>query len=147
MRMTPLALTLLTGTALAAVGVMAVAPTPGTAPASTATERHAISPLSPTELEAALKAGTWLIVEFGGEHCIPCRAMQPILQDLQVALGSKAKVHNFWIQENPEVARRFKIMLMPTQVVFNPKGSEVLRHEGIFEAKDFHAALVKVGLL
>jgi thioredoxin 1 len=146
MRTTPLALTLLIGTALAAVGVMAVAPTPGAAPAASATERRAIPPLSPTELDTALASGSWLIVEFGGEHCIPCRAMQPILQDLQVALGSKAKVHNFWIQENPEVARRFKIMLMPTQVVFDPKGGEVLRHEGIFEAKDFHAALVKVGL-
>ena len=146
MRMTPLVLTLLIGTALAAVGVMAVVPTPGAAPAPPATERHAIAPLSPTELDAALASGTWLIMEFGGEHCIPCRAMQPILQDLQAALGSKAKVHNFWIQENPEVARRFKIMVMPTQVVFNAKGEEVLRHQGIFQADEFHAALAKVGL-
>ena len=144
MRMTPLALTLLIGTALAAVGVIAVAGTPGAAPA---TERPGIPPLSPTELDTALASGSWLVVEFGGEHCIPCRAMQPILQDLQLALGSKAKVHNFWIQEHPEVARRFKIMVMPTQVVFNQKGEEVLRHQGIFHADEFHAALAKVGLL
>jgi thioredoxin 1 len=146
MRMTPLALTVLICTAVA-VGAAAVAGTPDAGSAATATERPAIPALSPTELDAALASGSWLIVEFGGEHCIPCRAMQPILQDLQVALGSKAKVHNFWIQENPEVARRFKIMVMPTQVVFNQKGEEVLRHQGIFPAGEFHAALAKVGLL
>lgn len=107
----------------------------------------AVRALAPDQLDIALKSGKWLIVEFGGEHCIPCRAMQPILQDLQVALGSKVKVHNFWIQENPEVARRFRIMVMPTQVVFNPKGEEVLRHQGIFQAEEFHAALARVGLL
>ena len=123
-----------------------LAATPSPAPGGAA-PRPAIAALAPAELDAALGARTWLIVEFGGEHCIPCRAMQPILQDLQAALGSKAKVHNFWIQENPEVARRFKIMVMPTQVVFNPKGEEVLRHQGIFQADEFHAALAKVGLL
>ena len=147
MRMTPLALSLFIGTALAAGGVVAVAGIPGAAPASPATERPAIPPLSPTGLDAALASGSWLIVEFGGEHCIPCRAMQPILQDLQASLASKAKVHNFWIQEHPEVARRLRIMVMPTQVVFNQKGEEILRHQGSFQADEFHAALAKVGLL
>ena len=114
---------------------------------ATPVPRPAVQALAPADLDAALTAGTWLIVEFGGEHCIPCRAMQPVLQDLQVALGSKAKVHNFWIQENPEVARRFMIMVMPTQVVFNRKSEEVLRRQGIWQADEFHAALVKVGLL
>jgi thiol-disulfide isomerase/thioredoxin len=122
---TRFAFTLLLGATLAAAAVTATAGTPSaapTAPAPPAGERPAIPALSPTELDRALASRRWLIVEFGGEHCIPCRAMQPILQDLQVALGSKAKVHNFWIQEHPDVARRFKIMVMPTQVVFNPKG-------------------------
>ena len=129
---------------LVAASTLAAPPAP--APGG-AVPRPAIAALAPAELDAALGARAWLIVEFGGEHCIPCRAMQPILQDLQAALGSKAKVHNFWIQENPAVARRFRIMVMPTQVVFNPKGEEVLRHQGIFQAAEFHAALAKVGLL
>jgi thioredoxin 1 len=146
MRSSPLALMLVVGTA-AAAGALVVAGTPGAAHAAPASASTPIPALSPTELEAALASKSWLIVEFGGEHCIPCRAMQPILQDLQATLGSKARVHNFWIQENPEVARRFRIMVMPTQVVFNPKGEEVLRHQGIFEADEFRAALAKVGLL
>ena len=109
--------------------------------------RSSVRALAPAELDVAIKAGTWLIVEFGGEHCIPCIQMQPVLQDLQAALGGKAMVHNFWIQQHPETARRFKIMVMPTQVVFNPKGKEVLRHMGYFPPAEFHEALREKGLL
>jgi thioredoxin-like negative regulator of GroEL len=120
---------------------------PPTSRPATPVPRSAVRALAPAELDAALKAGKWLIVEFGGEHCIPCMQMQPILQDLQVALAGKAMVHNFWIQQQPETARRFTIMVMPTQVVFNPKGEEVLRHMGYFPPAEFHRALREKGLL
>jgi thiol-disulfide isomerase/thioredoxin len=109
-------------------------------------EKPAILPLSPDLLKAAIGGGTWLIVEFGGEHCIPCMQMQPVLQDLQVALGKKARLHNFWIQQHPDVARAHRIMVMPTQVIFNPKGEEVFRHMGYFPPEEFHATLQKLGL-
>lgn len=106
-----------------------------------------IPALDPPGLDAALGAGKWLFVEFGGEHCIPCKAMQPILRDLQTTLGERGTVRNFWIQKHPETARRFRIMVMPTQVVFNPKGEEVLRHQGIWPAEELRTALAKVGAL
>jgi thioredoxin 1 len=106
-----------------------------------------ISALAPADLDAALHGGTWLIVEFGGEHCIPCTRMQPVLQDLQAALGAKARIHNFWIQQHPDVAARFKIMVMPTQVVFKPDGEEAFRHMGYFPPEEFRAALRERGLL
>ena len=110
-------------------------------------EKPAILPLSPDLLKAAIGGGTWLIVEFGGEHCIPCMHMQPVLQDLQVALGNKARVHNFWIQQHPDVARAHRIMVMPTQIVFNPDGKEVFRHMGYFPPDEFQATLQKLGIL
>jgi len=110
-------------------------------------ERPQIVPLSPEQLSNVIGGGTWLIVEFGGEYCIPCMKMQPVLQDLQVALGKKARVHNFWIQQHPEVARQHRIMAMPTQVIFNPKGEEVFRHMGYFPPEAFHAELTRLGLL
>jgi thioredoxin 1 len=106
----------------------------------------AIPALSPDQLTAALGAGTWLIVEFGGEHCIPCKAMQPVLQELRDTLGDKVVIRNFWIQEHPDVARTHKIMVMPTQIVFDPKGTEVLRHQGVYPLAEFRAALAGKGL-
>lgn len=106
-----------------------------------------IPALSPAELDTALKAGVPLIVEFGGETCIPCMKMQPVLQGLQARLGKRARVSNFWIQPNPEVARQHQIMVMPTQIIFDAKGREIFRHMGYFAQPDFEKALKEKGLL
>ncbi len=134
-----------------AVGALLIpAFTTAVSPAPTAANpvaRPPVQALTPDELAAAIRAGKWLIVEFGGERCIPCMHMQPVLQDLRDALATKATIGNFWIQEHPEVARTHRIMAMPTQVVFNPKGEEVLRHMGYFPPEEFRAALRKLGVL
>ncbi len=101
---------------------------------------------SPADLSALLKSGKWVIVEFGGEHCIPCRAMQPILQKLRDELAGKVEIRNFWVQEHPPVARQYRVMVIPTQVVFNPKGEEVFRHMGYYPLEEFRAALAEKGL-
>ena len=106
-----------------------------------------IPALSPAELDSALKAGVPLIVEFGGATCIPCMHMQPVLRSLQARLGTRARVSNFWIQPNPEVARQHRIMVMPTQIIFDAKGREIFRHMGYFAQPDFEKALKEKGLL
>lgn len=124
----------------------------GAPPAATPTPAGRDTPItiqatSPSELASALKAGVPLIVEFGGEHCIPCKQMQPVLSDLQAVLGKRARVVNFWIQPNPEVARQYRIMVMPTQVVFDAKGQEIFRHMGYFPRPEFEKVLREKGLL
>ncbi len=108
--------------------------------------RPPVPAASPKELAKIVGSGKWVIVEFGGEYCIPCRAMQPLLQELRDTLGDKVIIRNFWIQQNQDVARAHKIMVMPTQVVFNPKGEEVLRHMGMYPLAEFRSALAEKGL-
>jgi thioredoxin 1 len=102
--------------------------------------------LDPLSLEQQLKGKAWLIVEFGGQTCIPCKRMQPTLLALQTRFQGKAFFRNFWIQTHPDTARRYRVMLMPTQVVFDPTGQEVLRHEGFWDQGEFLAALNAKGL-
>ncbi len=97
--------------------------------------------LNPAGLEQQLKTKAWLVVEFGGQTCIPCKRMQPTLLELQTRFQAKAMVRNFWIQQYPDTARQYRVMLMPTQVIFDPSGKEVLRHEGFWEKTEFLAAL------
>ena len=103
--------------------------------------------ISPAELTAALQGGKPVVMEFGGETCIPCRQMQPVLQEIRTDLGKKGRVHNFWIQTHPEVARQFKVMAMPTQIVFDAKGTEVFRHIGVFPLPEFRKTLKEKGIL
>ncbi|HLO69209.1 MAG TPA: thioredoxin family protein [Holophaga sp.] len=102
--------------------------------------------LDPAGLAQALKAGTWTVVEFGGPTCVPCRRMQPILAGLQQRFGARAQVRNFYVTEHLKEAREYRIMAMPTQVVFDPSGKEVARHVGFWESQDFLAGLAKAGL-
>ena len=132
----------MSGTITVAVALLLLA---GQATAG-APPRPPVPAASPQELAGLVGGGTWVIAEFGGEHCIPCMHMQEVLQGLRDTLGAKAAVRNFWIQEHPDVARQYRIIVMPTQIVFNPKGEEVLRHMGYFPAPEFHAALQKLGL-
>jgi thioredoxin len=138
------AFALITGGLLMPILAAAIPPTPTAAGAAA---RPPVQALTPDELTAAIKAGKWLIVEFGGERCIPCMHMQPVLQDLRDALDTKAVIRNFWIQDHPEVARAHQIMVMPTQIIFNQKGEEVFRHMGYFQRDEFHAELRKLGIL
>ncbi len=102
--------------------------------------------LNPAGLEQQLKSKTWLVVEFGGQTCIPCKRMQPTLLELQTGFQGKAAIRNFWIQQYPDTARQYRVMLMPTQVIFDLSGKEVLRHEGFWEKAAFLAALQAKGL-
>ena len=102
--------------------------------------------LEPTDLTQILKSDKWTVVEFGGPTCIPCRKMQPILAELQQLFGDRAQIRNFYVTEHPKDARAFKIISMPTQVVFDPTGKEVARHIGTWEKTEFLAALAKAGL-
>ncbi len=123
------------------------APPAATPPPASKEPTVAIQAASPAELTAALKAGVPLIVEFGGEHCIPCVHMQPVLRDVQKLLGKRGRVVNFWIQSHPEVARQHRIMAMPTQVIFDAKGQELFRHMGFFPRPEFEKVLREKGLL
>jgi thioredoxin 1 len=102
--------------------------------------------LDPTGLERSLAARTWTIVEFGGPTCVPCMRMQPILGELQQHYGPRARFYNFYVTEHLKEARAHQIMVMPTQVIFDPQGREVFRHVGFWPKDVFMAALAKLGL-
>ena len=102
--------------------------------------------LDPPGLAKMLKAGSWSVIEFGGPTCIPCKKMQPILAELQQQFGSRARFRNFYVTEFPKESREHKILLMPTQVIFDPRGKEVARHQGYWPKDEFLAALGAAGL-
>jgi thioredoxin 1 len=102
--------------------------------------------LDPAGLAQTLKSGTWSIIEFGGPTCIPCKQMQPILAELQQRFGDRARVRNVYITEHPKTAREYKVMAMPTQIVFDASGKEVTRHIGFWDKDAFLEALSKAGL-
>lgn len=102
--------------------------------------------LDPAGLEKTLTSGKWALIEFGGPHCVPCKKMQPILAELQTHFGDRAIIRNVYITEQRVLGDRHKVMVMPTQILFDAKGKEVIRHMGFWEKDEVLAALAKAGL-
>jgi thioredoxin 1 len=79
--------------------------------------------------------GTVTMVDLGAKSCIPCKAMAPILVELEKEYKGRAAVVFIDIWEHPEEAKRLKVSIIPTQIFFDRNGREATRHVGFLEKK------------
>lgn len=78
----------------------------------------------------ALKSGDYL-VDFYTHACAPCRAMQPVLEEISQELGiTVAKVE---VTRNPQASQQFGIMSVPTLMVL--KDSKIKEVSQGFQSK------------
>lgn len=70
-----------------------------------------------------------VLVDFWAEWCGPCRMMNPVLEQFVDEHGEQVKVVKLNIDENPEVTARFRVMSIPTMMVFE-KGDVVKQLTG-----------------
>ena len=67
---------------------------------------------------AAAAVGTPLIVDFSATWCPPCQKLKPLFAELARQYGGKATFRTIDIDENPELAERFRVDAVPTIMVF-----------------------------
>lgn len=59
-----------------------------------------------------------VLVDFWAEWCGPCKAMDPILDDLSRELAGKVKIVKLNVEENVGIVTRYNVRAMPTMIVF-----------------------------
>lgn len=97
-------------------------------------------------IRAALASGKPAVIDLGARSCIPCKKMAPILESLSAEYRNKASVLFIDVHENPDLAGKFRIQMIPTQIFYNAQGKEVKRHIGFMDRPAILQELKTAGL-
>ncbi|HVM21132.1 MAG TPA: thioredoxin [Egibacteraceae bacterium] len=65
-----------------------------------------------------LQSDTPVMVDFWAEWCGPCRMVGPVVEEIAQEKAGALKVLKLNVDENPETARKYRVMSIPTIMVF-----------------------------
>jgi len=76
-----------------------------------------------------LKAPLPVLVDFGAEWCPPCRAIEPVIEDIAEHHAGRVDVVRIDVDAAPSIAGRYRVRALPTVICF-VAGQELSRHTG-----------------
>ena len=71
-----------------------------------------------TFVNEVLQADTPVLVDFWAEWCGPCLRVAPVLEEIAKEMGDRVKVVKLDIDANPNAARDYQVLSVPTLTVF-----------------------------
>ncbi|MDF2724340.1 MAG: trxA [Paenibacillus sp.] len=79
----------------------------------------ALLEVNDTTLQQKVRKQGVTVVDFGAVWCPPCKALLPIMNELQGEYGEQVTILKVDCDESPELAAQYGVMSMPTVLVFH----------------------------
>ena len=76
-----------------------------------------------------------VLVDFWATWCMPCRMLAPTIEELAEDLEGRAVVGKINVDEEMDLARKYRVASIPTLIVFE-NGAEVRRSVGVVSRED-----------
>ena len=89
--------------------------------------------------------GLPVMIELGSDQCIPCKMMEPVLEELKKEYSETLTVHFLDVCKLPALSKLYNIKLIPTQIFYDSSGKELFRHEGFYTKEDILAKWKEFG--
>lgn len=90
--------------------------------------------------------GQVTMVDIGGDGCLPCKMMLPIMRELEEKYRGKAAIVSIDVGMNRERIKLYNARVIPTQIFYDREGREISRHEGYLDKKSIIEMLEKMGV-
>lgn len=87
-------------------------------------------------------------IELGSVNCVPCKMMQPIMDEIREEYPQQVEVifYDVWTPEERQYADEYGIRVIPTQVFLDAEGNEYFRHEGFLPKEQLVEILKQKGV-
>ena len=102
----------------------------------------AVKHLKTAEFNALVEQTPLAMVDFWASWCGPCKMLSPLVEEIGAQYEGKALIGKVNVDEEPELARQFGVMSIPT-VVFLKNGREFDRKVGVMPPQAFTDVLNK----
>ena len=100
--------------------------------------------LKTAEFDELMEQTPLAMVDFWASWCGPCKMLAPVIEDLSARYEGKALIAKVNVDEEPDLARRFGVMSIPT-VIFLKNGREFDRKVGVMPPVAYTDVLDKQG--
>ena len=87
-------------------------------------------------------------IELGSVKCVPCKMMQPIMDEIEKEYAGQVKVvfYDVWTPEGQPYAKKYGIQGIPTQIFLDKDGKEFHRHTGYYPKEEIEKVLKMQGV-
>jgi len=94
--------------------------------------------------ESFINSDTPVVVDFWATWCGPCKMVGPVMEDLAGEFEGRTSVCKLNVDEMPDVASQYKIMSIPTVMIF--KNGEIVDKAVGVRTKEEYQNMIKNAL-